>query len=267
MKCLDLHKHFKEIGSWVDWERTTDTFKAGDPQKPVQKAAVAWKASWDALKEAVRRGADLFISHESICVRAVNGSPDPEVNFALPSEIPKFEWLEQTGLVVYRCHDVWDQYPEIGIRASWQKGLGLGDRIIADEHRIFVTQIEPMTLGDLADHILRRIRPLGQNGVLVAGDPQRSIEKVATGMGVTTNPVQMLELGADVGVITDDYYLFVRMGVHAEELGFPTISVNHAVTEQWGISNLSSYIENTLPDLDVFHIPQACPYTVITDQK
>jgi putative NIF3 family GTP cyclohydrolase 1 type 2 len=265
MRCLDIHEHFRTRGDWVNWERTTDTFKAGDPEKPVRTVAVAWKASWDALREAHDRGADLFVSHESICVNAVNGSPEPEVTFALASEGDKFDWLAQSGLVVYRCHDVWDRFPEVGIRWAWQKGLSLGGKVIVDEYPLLVTQVEPLTLGELARHILERVRSLGQNGVLVTGDPDQGVSKVATGTGVTTNPVRMAELGADVGVLTDDYYTHVRMGTHAREIGFPAIIVNHGVSEEWGVQNLAAYLAATFPDLEVFHIPQRCPYVVVTE--
>ena len=133
MDSTDIQNHFRERGTWVDWGNTTDTIKAGDPTRPVKTVAVAWKASWEALREAVSRGADLFVSHESICVKAVNGSPEPEIVFALPSEKPKFEWIEETGLVVYRCHDFWDRFSGEGIRDSWQRGLEIGDRIVADD--------------------------------------------------------------------------------------------------------------------------------------
>jgi putative NIF3 family GTP cyclohydrolase 1 type 2 len=264
MKCLDIHEHFRARGEWVDWEHTTDTFKAGDPQKPVRTVAVAWKASWDALREAHERDADLFVSHESICVQAVNGSPEPEVTFALPSERDKFDWLAQSGLVVYRCHDVWDRFPEEGIRWAWQKGLHLGGEVIVDEYPLLVTRVEPLTLGALARHVLERVRPLGQNGLLVTGDQGQRVSRVATGTGVTTDPVRMAELGADVGVLTDDYYRHVRMGAHAQELGFPTILVNHGVSEEWGVRNLAAYLDRAFPELEVFHIPQRCPYVVVT---
>jgi putative NIF3 family GTP cyclohydrolase 1 type 2 len=264
MKCRDVHEHLKKQGPWVDWKRTTDTFKAGDPEAEVCKVAVAWKASWEALREAHRRGAELLVSHESICVQAVNGSPDPEVTFALPTEKPKFDWLEETGLVVYRCHDVWDRYPEIGIRASWQKGLELGGKVLVDAYPFFVTEIPPAPLGDVARLILKRVEPLGQNGVLVSGDLDQVVSKVATGTGAIVDPIEMRALGADVGVIVDDYYRTVRMGVHTRELDFPTITVNHGVAEEWGMENLSAYLAESLPELEVFHIPQRCAYTVVT---
>lgn len=266
MNCQDIDDHFKDIGKWVNWDKTTDTFKAGDPSRPVKKVAVAWKASWDALREAVSKGAELFISHESICVNAVNGSPEPEIVFALPSEKPKFEWLDKMGLVVYRCHDFWDRFPSEGIRDSWRAGLKIGDRIVADEYPLYVTEIDPITVRDLAHHVLQQIQPLGQNGVMVSGDLEKKVSRVGTGTGVTNKPVQMMRLGADVGIMSDDYYLHVRMGVHASELDFPTIFVNHGVSEEWGIRNLARYLQRGFPGLEVFHIPQYCPYTILVQQ-
>ena len=264
MICSDIDAHFRNIGTWVDWDNTADTFKAGDRASAVTKIAVGWKASFAALKLAHAHGAELFVSHESICVNAVNRSREPEVTFALPSELPKFQWLESTGMTVYRCHDVWDRVPGTGVRDSWQRGLALGGDVVADEYPLLVTERESLSLRDLADHILGRIASLGQEGLLVTGDPERKVSRIATGTGVTTNPVAMRELGADVGVITDDYYRRVRMGVHADELDFPTIMVNHGVSEAWGIENLAAHLREAFPEIEVMFIPYECPFRVQT---
>jgi hypothetical protein len=42
-----------------------------------------------------------------------------------------------------------------------------------------------------------------------------------------------------------------------------TITVNHGVAEEWGVRNLATYLGEAFPELQVFHIPQRCPYTVI----
>ena len=265
MKCIDIHNHFRERGTWVDWECTTDTFKAGDPDKTVRTVAVAWKPTWAALREAYRWGAELFVGHESICVHAVNGSPEPEIAFALESEKPKFAWLAESGMTVYRCHDVWDRFPQTGIRCAWRDGLELGGRIAVDQYPYFVTEVEPLTLGELARHVLARVRPLGQNGVPVTGDLERPVSRIATGTGAIDDPLEMRALGADVALIVDDYYRHVREGVHVRELGLTTITVNHGVAEEWGVRNLAAYLGETFPELNVFHIPQRCPYTVIGD--
>lgn len=260
MKIHDLEAHFRSAGDWVNWDDTVDGVKAGDPDREIQKIAVAWNPTWDALKEAHARGADLFISHESVAVRGNKGLEEPS---ALPTEKPKFEWLRETGIVVWRCHDFWDIYPEEGIRASWHRGLRLEGRIIAED-RVLVTEIEPRPAIELARHVLRCIKPLGQEGVLLTGPHDQMVSRIATGYGVTHDIPHMVKLGADVGVVTDDYFLHVRMGAHARELNFPTIGVNHGVSEEWGIQNLARYIAQTFPNVSVFHIPQKCPYDLIT---
>lgn len=265
MKCSDIEQLFRDKGTWVDWQTTTDACKAGDASKPVQRVAVSWKASFPALREAVARGADLFVSHESIGVQAKNGPTDPESTTALPTEQPKFEWLRQTGLVVYRCHDFWDRYPGEGVRDSWLRGLALNGRSIADRYPYHVTEIAPVTVRELARHVLDRIRPLRQDGILVAaGDLDRHVSRIGTGTGAATDPLRMRELGAEAGVIADDFFAHVRMGVHARELDFPLLVVNHGVAEEWGIANLAGYLQRAFPALEVFHIPQFCPYTVVT---
>ena len=42
-----------------------------------------------------------------------------------------------------------------------------------------------------------------------------------------------------------------------------TIAVNHGVSEEWGVRNLAAYLAKIFPALDLFHIPQRCPYAVM----
>ncbi len=110
---------------------------------------------------------------------------------------------------------------------------------------------------------MSRIQPLGQNGVLVTGDLERPVSRVATGTGAIDDPLEMYELGADVAIIVDDYYRHVREGAHVRELGFATITVNHGVSEEWGVRNLARYLGEVFPELQVYHIPQRCPYVIL----
>jgi putative NIF3 family GTP cyclohydrolase 1 type 2 len=261
MKCSDIHRHFQEIGPFVDWDRKTDSFKIGDPETEIKKVATVWNPTFPALREAHEKGADFVVAHESVFIRGGAGS---EEEIALPSEQEKLNWLRETGLVVYRCHDLWDRFPEIGITWSWQKGLELGGEVIADRFPHLVTEIPPLSLEILARHVLGRIRELGQTSVAVVGDLNRPVSKVATGTGVTPDPIDLWNLGADVGIMTDDYFLYCREGAHGIEREFPMIIVNHGVAEEWGIRNLSKYLAKQFPDIEVFHIEQFCPYTTVT---
>ena len=261
MTCQDIANHFKQIGTWVNWDKTTDTFKAGDPSRQVKKVAVAWKASFDAIRQAVSKGADMLVSHESICVRGADG---PEINSALPTEKLKFDFLEETGLVVFRCHDTWDRIKDIGIRDTWVKKLNFNGKIVYDGYPFYVTEISPTSVSEVAEHIANQIKPLGQNGVIACGNLDKKITKIGTGTGAIVDPIGLRDTGAQLGVISDDYYVHVRMGVHMNELDFPVILVNHGVSEEWGIMNLASYLQKAFPAIEVFHIPQYCPYKIIT---
>jgi hypothetical protein len=37
MRAIDLDRHLRSVGVWVDWEDTVDTFKCGDPQTKVRQ--------------------------------------------------------------------------------------------------------------------------------------------------------------------------------------------------------------------------------------
>ena len=62
IKAMDIHEHLRERGEWVDWERTTDTFKAGDPKKPVGTVAVAWKPNSMPVELELSGGAGIHSS-------------------------------------------------------------------------------------------------------------------------------------------------------------------------------------------------------------
>ena len=101
--------------------------------------------------------------------------------------------------------------------------------------------------------------------MLVTGDLDRRVSRIATGTGAIDDPLEMRALGADVALIVDDYYRHVREGAHVRELGLSTITVNHGVAEEWGVRNLAAYLGEAFPELEVFHISQRCPYTMVGD--
>ncbi len=60
MKAKEVLNHFREIGTWVDWNNTCDEFLHGDPEAEVKGIAAAWIATNDALREAADKGLNLF---------------------------------------------------------------------------------------------------------------------------------------------------------------------------------------------------------------
>ena len=64
MKAIEIHEHFRELGTWVNWEETNDEFLHGDPGIEVKAMACVWIPTKPALRDAAARGANLVISHE-----------------------------------------------------------------------------------------------------------------------------------------------------------------------------------------------------------
>ena len=262
--CDKVVSHLESLWKWDGKYYLTDGYKAGSGETYVKKLAVMWKPKLAYIKKACEDGCNFIICHESIAVKTLNSSKEPETVFALEEEKEKFDFIRKTGLVIYRCHDLWDRMQEIGVRDTWQEQLFRGNPPILVSHPYCVTQIPQVSLKKLAELVLEKVKPYGQNGVLLCGNVDSKVSKIATGTGVCTDTAAMKKLGADAAVITDDYYLHVRQGVLSEEMNFPTITVNHNAAEEKAIENLSKYLQKVFPFLSISYYRQGCPYTVIT---
>lgn len=261
MKAIEIHQHFMKIGTWVDWSDTTDGFHFGDAEIEVDGIVVAWKPYWSALRCAVELGCNFFLAHESIFREGRNGD---ETSAASSHEQPKLAWLQKSDLVVYRCHDVWDVIPQIGVRDSWASGLGFEGSPLKLDGYYRLEDVSGQTFGQLCRHVASRVRPVGQGGVLAVGDPDRKISRLGLGTGAITELDRMISIGADVCIICDDYFRYVRDGALLQDLEIPFVVVNHGAKEEWGIENLFKYAQEKFSSVPVHFIPQGCPFRIVS---
>lgn len=265
MRAIELDQHMRAVGTWVDWSKTVDTFKCGDSQTEVSGIAVAWQSTWAALLEAHRLGCNLFVTHETTFYTPQED--DPAIFAAAAHARGKRDWLAQTGMVVYRCHDVWDVMPELGVLDSWAAGLGLPEPPLAATKYYAVYAAPPgvTTVCDLAQRAVARTAGIGQELVQVIGAPdalQRPVTRVAVGTGAITRVATMAALGAEAGVapdcliVTDDGMSTSRDGCWALDADLPLLVVNHGTAEEWGMVNLARYLCQLYPHVPVHHLPQ-----------
>ena len=259
MKAVDLHEYMKTVGTWVDWDNTVDRFIIGDPETVVKGIAVAWQSRTAALKEAVKMGCNLFVTHEPTFY---NHRDNNEAIFDEPFAAQKRKFIQDSGLVIYRCHDVWDQMPKVGIVDSWAAHLGLAEKLNSDGFHAVYKSPKP-TLVELARHVASATAYLKQDHVEMVGDPRTKVSKAAIGCGAITDYRAMVGLGADAIIGTDDGMRYWEMGSWAIDRGLPLIIVNHAVAEEPGLKNLAKHIEQKFPDVKTVHIPQGCMYRVV----
>jgi putative NIF3 family GTP cyclohydrolase 1 type 2 len=261
MNTNDIREHLLSKAKWVNLEHTVDTIKAGDPLKEIKSVAVAWMGTMENIQLAYEKGCDLLITHEPIFW---HHSQDEKPERSQVPGIAKQKFLDETGLVILRVHDIWDPWPEIGIRDSWATGLGLEKRLAEDPTKfVAVYEIPEMTLSEFGKHVAEKVRPLGQDSVWLLGEPDWRISHPAVGTGCGTPGLEMIKEGADVVVVCDDGFSYWHSGERFYEMGVGVVMVNHGTSEMWGIENLAQYIKKTFPKLEVTYIDRHPRYWTI----
>ncbi len=251
----DIHEYLLANSPWVDRERTVDTVKSGDPSRPVRKAGVCWYPSiWD-IRAAVAAGCDLLIAHE------------PTFWHHSQDEVPwrtrgpgavKSRVLEESGLVILRAHDTWDNWPVDGIRDSWARFLGLGEPVQEGSELRWTALygVEEQTLKHFARHVARRVRELGEEGIQVMGDPERVVRRVAVGVGCIVPDQEMVDAGADVLITCFDGASYWSHRERNAESGAAIITVEHGSSEMPGLMALRGHLAERFPSVEFIYIAE-----------
>ncbi len=261
IKAKELYEYLKMLdGGWVQWDSTVDTFKAGDPETVVSGIAVGWMGYGWALKQAKDWGCNVFITHEPIYYDHYDND---EKMLAYESARNKRQFLQDSGMVVIRCHDVWDQVPVIGIPDSWGKLLGFTN-MIHGEGYYRVYDVGGHTAYSIAKHVAKRTKSLGQDAVQLIGEPETPVSRVVIGTGAITPFTHYIDnYHIDLAICTDDGFVYWRDGALAIDMGIPVIVVNHAVAEIYGMKLLADHLAHKFPDVPVRLIPQSCMFQLV----
>jgi putative NIF3 family GTP cyclohydrolase 1 type 2/GNAT superfamily N-acetyltransferase len=259
MKAREIHEHLRARGTWVNWDRTSDIFQHGDPDTEVSRVAVGWMCTTRALRWAASWGAEMFITHEPMYYD--HNGRDPAL-VEDPAYRHKIDAVDELGLAVYRCHDVWDRFPEQGVQASWDRGLGWQERPLhAWNDFLRVREIEPQPLREVAAYVVERLRPLGQKSVRIVGDPELLVARIGLGTGCTggIRTFQWFrEQGADTAIATEvNNWIDVPW---ADDAGLGLIVCNHSTSEQWAMQGLTAYLQEQFPAVEFRYVPPEVIY-------
>ena len=258
----EVHGYLKSLDrGWVQWDKTVDTFKSGSPKAEVKGIAVAWMSYTHALKRALDLGCNLFVTHEPTYYNHRDNDADI---FRFPPVKAKREFIEKNGLTIIRCHDVWDQYPEIGIPRGWGKLLELGEPIDGAGY-YYVFDGKSRKSGEVARQIAARTAAMGQPGIQLIGPEDKPVSRIALGTGAITPMFHFIEkLAADMAICVDDNFTYWRDGAYAIDAGFPVAVVNHPVSEEYSMKLLAGHLAKRFPQVPVHHIPERCMYKLVT---
>ncbi len=258
MKAKDFREHCMQVAHWVNWEKTVDQFMAGDPDAEVRGIATTWLATNARMREAASLGLNFVIAHEGAFYPSYKGTPSGDRHHA-----EKYHLIDELGVTLMRCHDTWDRMPEVGIPDAWGSFLGFPTEPRPVESFYKICLVGHHTVEEVARLVLEKVRPLGQEVVHVVGDPNARVHRMAVGTGAITRLPQMLELGADIVLATDDGISTTGGGLWSLDLGIPMLIVNHATAELPGMMALAGYIKQHFPGIPVKYLPGEFPCPVV----
>lgn len=244
----EIQQYLLSNSPWVDPETTVDTVKAGDPDRHVATAGVCWFGDLGTMMAAHEAGCELLVVHEPIFWE--HHRDEAHWRGKAPG-ITKQRFLDETGLVILRAHDSWDQWPDIGIRDAWAAGLGLIKRIKeSEEHRFHAMyEIAPQPLRQFAQYIAGRVASTGEDSVQVIGNPNRVVSRPALGVGCIGPDADMVAAGADVVIVCYDGAPYWAVWERLAELGAAVITVEHGTSEVWGLESLCRHLADVYPDV------------------
>lgn len=177
----------------------------GDPDEPVQGVLFAVDPTADVVDEVIERGAQLLVTHHPLLLTPVHGVPADDPKGRLVHR------LIRAGAGLFVAHTNADRAPGTGVNDALAGVLDLRDAVplepTAADPRAGLGRVgdlaEPMTLRRFAAHAAA-VLPLTVGGVRVAGDPDRTIRRVAVcgGSGGSTLGAAAAA-GADVLLTSD----------------------------------------------------------------
>ncbi len=275
MKQLTAQDVNSYLRSLIDVkEPSVDKIIIGDPATLVRKIGTAWMPYWKTCRQAVSDGVNILIVHEPTFYahrdleaaewkQIDNPSVGQQKYLALRDE--KARWIREKGLVIIRCHDVWDKFPDIGIPYAFGLALGFSkDDIIRRETYYNVYQTEPVPAIEMARTVASRLNTAGQPGVAFYGDENHTVRSVGVGTGCICDPMDFMQLEPDLYIAIDDSISTWIQTTYSEDTGKPLVVVNHGTTEEFGMQLLSQHLAAAFQDHEVIHYKQGCTYRWIT---
>lgn len=261
----EIESHLESLETLSTPSERLDGVLVGSPEDVVERAAVAWMPYERTIERAGAAGCDLLITHEPL---EYNTDRYPETQAERPPVadrmVTKREHVEEVGLTVLRCHDVWDLLPGDGVTDQWGRRLGFanGETVVSEDY-IRVYDIPERAARDAAREIADSVADLGQPAVEFVGPDDAVVSRVAIGTGAITPVPRLLEHDPDLLVCSDDGFTYWRDGAMAIDAGVPAVVVNHATAEVASMATLAAHLDDGFPELSVTHFEQECMFDLV----
>lgn len=203
---------------------------AGSREAEVDCVLCALDLTPQVLDEAIRRGAQMIVTHHPILFRARRNLCSDDAEGRLLCD------LVRSGIALAAMHTNYDNaHP--GVNDALAKKIGLTD-VVPGESGMCAGGVEEMTFAALK----RRVEEALGGCVRAYGDPNRRVRRVAVLGGAGEDYVgNALDMGADAYVTGEMAY---HKGLSAVDEGLCVLEAGHAATENPAISVLAGGLQN-----------------------
>ena len=243
-----------DIAKWMDewyppheaaeWDRVG--LIVGSREAPVKKVMLAVDPVEVTGRQAIDMGADMIITHHPLYLRGTSFVSEDNAKGRLVAN------LIRNGVALFNAHTNADVMPG-GVAEALAELVGLQDtvpmEVTGETESGALTGYgrigdlgEPVTLAQFASHVAR-VLPAGPNGLLVGGDPDALVRKVAVSGGSGDSFLGLANrLGADVFITADLRHH--PASEHLEEGEAALICGSHFATEWPWLPHLATQLRH-----------------------
>ena len=243
-------------------ERTIDTLKSGHPDQEVTGIATTFLASLEMLEKTHELGANLVLTHEPTYY---NHTDSVDMLKGDPVYDAKREFIEESGIAIWRMHDYWHLHEPDGIINGLVHRLDLR-QLYPDDKRLY--DMPEISFKDLCGRCKKELKI---EHLRVVGDPQMMCRKIGLfcGWGGVMGEPQielLVKKGVDVVICgeTAEWTTceYARDAVTAG-IGKGLIVLGHANSEEPGMEDVVEWLKPKLPGVPIYHVRASDPFRFI----
>lgn len=239
-------------------EKTVDTLKIGDARNNVTGIVTTFTASIDVIKEAIKLGANMIITHEPTfydhkdVISWQNGCNVYETKHRL---------IKNSNLAIWRLHDYWHMIKPDGIMTGIASQLGWES--YADNNDNWIYSIPPLKLSVLETILKER---LNASAVRTIGNVEMMCSRVGFLPGAAYIEKQIEFLKSDTFDVlicgeTIEWMIceYVRDAVQVGE-NKSLIILGHANSEEAGMKYLAEWLKLLITEIPIHFVPAGDPF-------
>jgi putative NIF3 family GTP cyclohydrolase 1 type 2 len=239
-------------------EGTVDTTKAGDPSRKVSGITTTFLATCEVIRKSAEKNNNVIITHEPIFYNHLDQTDwlrDDRV-YAVKKKL-----LDDTGVIVWRCHDTIHSMKPDGITLGMRKKLGW--EAYADPGNPDLYHLKQTTLAGLADSLktafsLAHLRSVGDPAM-----PVRTVGYLAGAPGGTSQ-IKFLERANPDAVVCGEIHEwetseYVRDAQYSSKRP-GLILIGHVPSEEAGMAWLAEWLKSRFEGLRIEHLPAGDPF-------